>query len=299
MLRTSLWAGVAAAALGSGTAASPAAAATLRAIGDSAASAGNQFDGGGSVLMPAPDSLTITETAEATDGLVNPTPPPDSWSAQCLVGGSGVARYGALAGLARAEARSRPANTVLPAGGEVSLNLGFTDGAEVVSDSLDDGTPVTLTFVMTLEATAVHFTLEGLADPDGTGAAARHEVEVRDLDNLVQAPGEGALVVNSRGASEGLRSFELDTAVGHRIEILADLFVAAGVDASYATTGVSEGTAEVLAGQTAELFHEPSGDVRLVSDSGHDYAAPEPGQPTLLALGAAVLALGGRRCRLR
>lgn len=299
MARTPLLRGTASAALCACLVAPPAAAASLRATSDAAAAAGSDSDSGGTSLMPGPGSLSITAAAAASDAVVNQSPPPVEWDAECLLTGSGVARYGSLAGLAHAEARSKPTNTFLMAGGELVLNLGFTDEAEVVSANLDAGTPVTLTFVMTLEAAATHFTAEGLANPERTGAAARHEVEVRDLDNLVQLPGEGALVVNSRGESETVRSFELDTAVGHRLEILADLFVAAGVDASYELTGVSEGSADVVADQTAELFYEPSGDVGLLSESGHDYAVPEPGQPTLLALAGAALALRGRRYRLR
>ena len=55
--------------------------------------------------------------------------------------------------------------------------------------------------------------------------------------------------------------------------------------------GFSEGSADVIADQTAELFYQPSGDVTLVSDSGHDYVAPEPGRGTLLGVSATLLLL--------
>jgi hypothetical protein len=218
------------------------------------------------------------------------------FSMEAIFDGIGVARYGSLVGSAHAEASSKPASSFL-AGGEIIVDVGFTDGAEVVSDTLAEGTPVTLTFRMTLDASAMHFTDgKGLNPPD-TGAAARHEVEVRDLDDVTVPFGQGALVVNSIGDNERLRTFEFDTAVGHRIELEAHLILGAGVMVNHPLYAFTEGEADVLAGNTAELFHEPSGGVRLVADSGHDYAAPEPGRGLLLAFAAAAVWL--RRSRWR
>jgi len=171
----------------------------------------------------------------------------------------------------------------------VTLDLGFTDEALVLSDTLDPGTPVTLTFVMTLEGSAVHFTDPSVANPESTGAAARHEVEVSDLDNITQLPGMGALVINSRGVVEGLRTFDLDTAIGNRLKLVANLQVSAGVDIDFTLNGFSQGSADVIADQTAELVYQPSGDIRVVGDSGHDYVAPEPGQALLLLAGTLLL----------
>jgi len=270
------------------------AAASLKATAGASAGAHRDSDPGTQSLTPGPGSLQITAGAAASDGVINDSPPPATWEIEALFTGAGTARYGSLAGVAHAEASSVPANSVFLAGGSVSLNLGFSDEAEVVSDTLDPGTPVTLTFVMTLDASAVHFA-DGLApNPAGTGASARHEVEVRDLDNVVQPSGEGALVVNSAGVSESSALFEFDTAVGHHLEIIADLFVSAGVDVDYATYQMTQGTSDVVADQTAELFHQPSGDVRLVSESGHDYAVPEPSQALLLLFAALVLPRAAR-----
>ena len=232
-------------------------AAELRAIGASAAVAYRVSDQGSVLQTPGPDSLQVTVAAAAGDGLINDSPPPNSWEISCIVGGIGIARYGSLAGRAHAEASSRPANTFALAGGQATVSPGFTDGVQVLSDSLDTGAPVTLTFAMTLEAAATHFTDVFNANPDGTGAAARHEVEVRDLDDIVHLPGQGSLVVNSRGAQEGFTTFDLDTAIGHRLEIVADLFVSAGVDIDYASQGFSQGSADVIADNTAAARRRP------------------------------------------
>ena len=185
----SLFWGAAAAALSLSFSPSAVAAPSLKAIAGASAGAYLDSDQGSVLQTPGPGSLTVTAGAAASDGVINDSPPPASWGMEALVTGSGTARYGALAGLAHAEASSKPANTLFLAGGQVSLDLGFTDGAEVLSDTLDPGTPVTLTFLMTLDATAVHVTDQPNANPEDTGAAARHEVEVRDLDNITQPSG--------------------------------------------------------------------------------------------------------------
>lgn len=273
------------------------AAASLRAVGTAAAGAYRDSDQDQGTLTPTPDSLTITLGASASDAVTNDNPPPDRWEMGALFDGIGVARYGSLAGRAHAEASSTPANTFFLAGGEVSMILGFTDGAEVLSDTLDPGTPVRLTFRMTLDATAVHSVDGPGPNPDGTGAAARLEVEVRDPDNVAQPPGEGALLINSRGTDQRVGTLEFDTAIGRRVELVAELFVAAGVDVDFATYAFSGGSADVVADQTAELFYEPSGDVQLASDSGHDYAVPEPGRGALLVWSATLVLLRHRRNR--
>jgi hypothetical protein len=242
---------------------------------------------------PGPGSLTVTAGAVASDAV---DAPPDRWEMDALMDAIGTARYGSLTGRAHAEARSVPANSSFLAGGQVSLILGYTDEAEVVSNTLAPGTPVTLTFAMSLEASALHVIDGPSLDPEGTGASARHEVTIRDLDVIVQPAAEGALVINSRGVTETSRTLELDTAVGHRIELVADLFVSAGVDIDFGTLGFTQGSADVLAEDTAELLYQPSGDVQLASDSGHDYAVPEPSRRILL-LGALHALLWARRRR--
>jgi hypothetical protein len=241
------------------------------------------------LLTPGPGSLQITLAAAAGDA-VFAEPPPTNFEISAMVDGIGVARYGSLAGRAHAEAHSAPAGPYL-AGGQVSVSPGFTDGAEVRSDTLAPDTPVTLTFRMTLAATAMHSVNPGSLDSQGTGAAARYDVALSDLDNPLQLPAAGSLVINSRGFEETSRVLELDTAIGHQVELVADLSVNANVRVDYPFLGVSDGTADVFAEQTGELFYDPSGDVRLETESGHDYAAPEPRRAILLVLAAAALLL--------
>jgi hypothetical protein len=202
----------------------------------------------------------------------------------------GIARYGSLAGNAHAEASSLPGDAGSPlARVQIYVRPGFTDAALVVSDSLAAGSPVTLTFRMALDATAIH-----VVDPANgvgpTAAGATFEVEIRDL-NVAQPPVTRFLSVASDGTNITSGMLELGTAIGHRIELLADLSVGAQVWANFAEYEVAQGSADAVAGNTGELLYEPAGDVRLVTDSGHDYAAPEPGRGLLLALAAAALLL--------
>ena len=251
-------------------------------------------DDGVTVQTPGPGSLTITVGATASDSVPHVPPPPDFFAIESLITGIGTARYGSLAGHCLTETSSKPPGPYL-AQGTASLNLGFTDVAEVLSDTLDPGTPVTLTFLMTLEGSAVHFSDGLLPDPQGTGAAVRHDVEVRDLDDVTVPSGQAFLVINSRGTHETSRTFEFDTAVGHRLELIANLSVNAIALVDFATHGNTTATAEMLADQTGELFYQPSGDVTLASESLHDYAAPEPARAILLALSAALLLLRSAR----
>lgn len=264
-------------------------AASLKAIGNAVAGAYRVSDPGSSTLLPGPDSLQVTSAATATDVA-------EPYAMQVDVEGIGIARYGSLAGRAHAEASSLPASN-LTAGGEVIVDVGFTDAALVGSDTLASGTPVTLHFRTTLDAAAVHSLDPPVGDPpDSTGAAARLEVVVKDLDVLGPF-GQGFLVINSRGDHETLGTIEFDTAIGHRVELVADLFVSAGVEVDYLLHGFTKGTADVLADHTAELAYEPSGDVRLEADSGHDYAVPEPSRAVLLATTAGLLLLPSARRR--
>ena len=254
---------------------------SLSAVGSAAASAHSDIGQETKVLTPGPGSLQITVGAAASDEVVNDKPPPDIFVLDTIVDGIGTARYGSLAGRAHAEGKSLPPSPLL-AGGGVNLTLGFSDGAEVESDTLADGTPVVLTFLLTLEASAIHFTDVPIADPNDTGASARLEVEVRDAESIQNPPVSGALLINSRGTVEPSKTIQLDTAIGHRVELGAELFVSARVELDFGANGFAQASADVVADQTGELFFQPSGDVRLVSDSGHDYAVPEPGGPALL-----------------
>jgi len=294
MVRTDLFSIAAAVALLC-PASSAFAAPSLKATGSAAAGAHLDYEQGQQSLIPGPGSLQVVTGAAASDLVTNPSPPPDDWEMQCAVDGIGIARYGALGGSAHAQASSAPTNDFFLAGGQVSLIVGFTDGVEVVSATLAPATPVTLTFQMTLGATAVHTTDVPTIDPAGTGASARHELKVRDVDDVTKPWGQAALVINSRGVNESFGTFEFDTAVGRRLEIVAELFVSAGVDIDF-DTQFAQGAADVLTG-TAQVFYEPSGDVGLVSESGHDYAVPEPGSEAWLAALATLILLRRRNGR--
>ena len=112
---------------------------------------------------------------------------------------------------------------------------------------------------------------------------------MRDAESIQNPPVLGALVINSRDTVEPSTTIQLNTAIGHRVELGAQLFVSAGVDLDFASNGYSQASADVVADQTGELFYQPSGDVRLVSDSGHEYAVPEPGGPALLLAAVPIL----------
>jgi hypothetical protein len=274
---------------------SPLASAELNATATTVAEAHLDSDSGQSVLVPGPGSLGITALADAEDSAFNSSPPPDLWEMDAMVDGIGTARHGLLTGRGQAEASSLPANDFYSAVGQVTLTLDFRDRAVVVSDSLPPGTPVTLTFAMTLDATAQHVIDELDPDPVGTGASARHEAEVRDVDDLGQLPGDGVLVINSRGDHETFETFLFDTEIGDELELFARLIVTARVAVNFGELSFSQGTAEVLASEAA-LYFEPAGDVRLESESGHDYA-PEPESAGTLAACAALLLLGRREAR--
>src|SRR5688500_14127101 len=155
-------------------AAKPAAAVSLlTADASGAVGAGNDSGPPVKVITPGEGSVRVTYGAAASDNLSGV-----GLSASVL--GSGQARYGALAGRASAEASSSPAGPH-GVGGIVVLDLGFFDTVEVVSSTLAAGTPVTVTFVMTLEATAFHGA-NGLFIPRRFGASARNEARISDIE---------------------------------------------------------------------------------------------------------------------
>jgi hypothetical protein len=269
------------------------AAATLKATASGNVSAHRNSSAGSSSLNPGPGSLGVTYGAAASDADPNPSPPPADFMMQGILTGTGVARYGSVAGRAHAEASVKPASNFYTAGGTVVLDLGFTDSALVDSDSLAPGTPVTLKFVMTLEGSALHFA-DGTFEPGKVGAGVRYEAKVSDLDDLGKLPATGALVINSAGTAEGFRMLEFDTVIGHRMEF--DVHLMPSARAIIDSSTLTQGTADVLADHTGNFFHQPSGDVRLVTESGHNYV-PEPSAAIALLASLARLAIGRRRRR--
>lgn len=127
---------------------------------------------------------------------------------------------------------------------------------------------------MTLDATAEH-TANGLFVPGTIGAAARSEARILDIESGIGTPRLAPdTVVQSIGERVTVRTFEFTTAIGHHLQLDVGLLISAGVFIEpFRFEGqASAGTAVVIADHTARFFHEPSGDVRLVSESGHDYA---------------------------
>jgi hypothetical protein len=131
---------------------SGAAAASLRATGVASAGAHRVCELGDQALTPGPDSLRITIGAAAADTVLTKTV---EFTIQADADAIGVARYGSLAGRSPAAASALAASPYL-ATAFGSAIVGFDDAGEVVSNTLAPGTPVTLTFRMTLAATAMH-----------------------------------------------------------------------------------------------------------------------------------------------
>jgi hypothetical protein len=269
-----------------------------------AVSAGPDIGTPSKLITPVDGSVSVIFGATASA-----SPAGVGLSASLL--GSGEARFGALAGRARAEASSSPPGPH-GVGGEVIVSLGFLDTAEVLSSALAPGTPVTLTFLMTLDATASHFA-NGPFTPTRFGAAARADARISDIEagtSTPSFPNSPHTLVNSIGERITLTTFDFDTAIGHHLQIDVDLMAAARavVDPAVFLGQASSGSAEVIADNTAHFFYQPSGDVRLVSESGHDYAAsgpvpepiPEPASLILLCVGSASILVATRRLsRLR
>jgi hypothetical protein len=255
-------------------------------------SAGRVSEQGTKLLTPGNGSLAVSIGAVASDSIPRDPNPGNHMYFGSLLGG-GVARFGTLAGHARAEASSLPAGDADPygAGGQVGLRLGFVDTVEVVSNTLAIDTPVRLSFAMMLDATAIHF-------PDGTisagsiGASAVNEARIRDIEaNTSTPPFSPRTFVNSAGGSQTLTTFQFDTAIGHHLELDVVLTVFAGtiLDPNPRAGAAAQATAEVIANNTAHFFHLPTGDVRLMSESGHSYAIPEPSSGIAIVFLAVVL----------
>jgi hypothetical protein len=252
-------------------------------------------------IIPGDGSVTVLFGAAASGNCGG-----NQASASAL--GAAEARFGALAGHARADA-SMAFLTPTFVGAAALLLPRFVDTVEVVSNTLAADTPVTLTFIMTLDAIAFHgFDAPALDPPSRVGASASSFALISDIEALTRTTFFGP-IVDSSGTNVTQETFEVDTAVGHHLELDVSLSIAAqiglqcfGFPDHCATTA----TAEVIADQTAHFFYQSSGDVRLVSESGHDYAVPGSvprpvAEPTSLMLlgvgGAGIVAATFRRSR--
>jgi hypothetical protein len=105
------------------------------------------------------------------------------------------------------------------------------------------------------------------------------------------------------GATPPSVTFTLATEVGRALQLAGSLDLgveARALNIDNATGGDVLATSSVIANHTAHLIYQQLGDVRLVSDSGHDYATsasvvPEPGSLCLAGLGVAAILLRRRR----
>ncbi len=215
--------------------------------------------------------------------------------------GSGVATYGTLAASLEAQARNQAAfsNLYEPSASGI-LRMSFADGAIIVSDTLPLGTPVVLTFVVSL---ASDFIATGrAADPTHNGATAEFNGTV--TDTTTGSKGVAIIVNGVAGATPPSVTFKLETEVGRALQLTGKLEL--GVEARALNMDSPDGgdvlaTSTVGAAHTAHLIYQAFGDVKLVSDSGHDYttsasaAVPEPGSFCLAGLGVAAIFLGRRR----
>jgi hypothetical protein len=277
------------------------AASMLSADASGFATAGADLGSPDKQITPGAGVTTVTFGDAASDNIASGI----ALSAGAL--GAGEARFGALAGHARAEASSAPPSPHLAAG-EARLFLGFLDTAEIVSSTLAPGTPVTLTFVMTLDAMAFH-SGNGLFVPSRIGAFARGDAVISDIEAGTSTPPVGPIpstIVQSVGSNVPQKTLQFDTVVGHHLVFDVDLEVAASVRilcCEAGPTSASQGAAEVLADHTARFFYQPLDDVSLVSESGRNYAlagpggapVPEPASLTLLGVGGAALLAATRR----
>lgn len=263
----------------------------LKATAGGSAIAHRDEDLGSSALTPNPGSLGITHGTAASDSFTPAFPPPDQVDVKALSSAAGTARFGALSGASRAEISVTPSFPDTTARANSVIRPGFLDTLVVESDSLAAGDPVTLLFVMTLEASAIHSTNGAAPESRFVNAAATLEAKVRDLDNLVAPVAMQFLTIDSHDLALTFRAFEFDTLIGHRIEIDVNLNIGARAEyvSGFSIPPYTQATAHVVADQTGRFFYEPSGDVTLASESGHNYAIPEPSVFAFLLAGAAVL----------
>jgi hypothetical protein len=118
-------------------------------------------------IIPGNESVTVVFGAAASGNCGE-----NQASASAL--GAAEARFGALAGHAQADANMTFLTPTL-VGAAALLLPRFVDTAEVVSNTLTADTPVTLTFIMTLDATAFHGFNAPALDPR-VASVHRHRV---------------------------------------------------------------------------------------------------------------------------
>jgi hypothetical protein len=251
------------------------------------------------VTPTSPDLLDVTVDATATDGDSFPGLYDGSFDYQCLLIGVGSLEYGSASGTLSLAASSTPdflegigankGNTFSNSGradGEALLELQFDDVGTVVSDTLPNGTPVLLEFTYVLESTAV---LTGAPPGPLLGATATYFTYAMDTTSLATAD----WILS--GTDQETRP--LATQVGRQIALRGRLQLRVNALAGREVPGAlyyPDLDASIDASNTSHFTVEVPDDVSFVAESGHDYAAPEPGGALLLAAGALVLAAARR-----
>jgi hypothetical protein len=212
---------------------------------------------------------------------------------ECFGTGGVAADFGALSAKLETEGHATPEIFPPEAGSGVEplpstsyarahgrARISFDDLGTVESTTLADGTPVTLSFTFALDAIGL------VTRPLGPHGAANAEFTVDVSDWLTPAMGPVHLVVTD--STPVVRAFE--TAVGRQVRVqgglAAEVIAHAGRDPNGLGMFYPDVEASLDAEHTATLTLEVPPGVTFVSESGHEYAVPEPGRAALLLAGA-------------
>lgn len=265
------------------------------------ASGGIEEDDADFIVTPtSPDLLDVTVDATASEGESFPGLYDGSFQHECLLLGVGSLGYGSASGTLSLETSSKPdslagiggntGNTFYNNGnarGSALLELQFDDVGTVVSSTLPNGTPVQLDFTYTLESIAI-LTGAPIGPPLLSGTATYFTYA---MDTTSGATADWIL----SGTDQETRP--LATQVGRQIALRGRLQLRVDTIAGRQFPGhpyYGEVDASVDASNTSHFTVEVPDGVSFVAESGHDYAAPEPGGALLLAAGALVLAAARR-----
>ena len=260
----------------------------------------DQHDAAVMVTPLSPDHYDVTLSATGSLGQSFPGLYAGSFAYECTLLGAGALEYGSASGALTLDASSTPdflegigvnAGNTFPnsgrADGEGLLELQFDDTGTVVSNVLPPGTPVQLEFTFVLESTAVVF-----GPPLGTLLAASATYFPKARDTTSGATAEWIL----SGSQQVTRT--LDTQVGRTIDLQGRLALRVVALAGREVPGAmyyAQAQASIDASNSSHFTLQLPADVSFVAESGHDYAAPEPGHALLLATGALVLLASRRR----
>jgi hypothetical protein len=258
-----------------------------------------QEDAAVTVMTPSADQREVFVEATVTHS--SPSIPlyMGNFDYSCLLTGAGTLEYGSASGTLNLEASANP-DFLPPApgnmndpfynngrsDGEALLELQFEDVGTVVSDTLPPETPVQLEFTYVLESTAV---LTGAPLGPLLGATATYFTYAMDMTS-----GATADWILS-GTDQETRP--LATQVGRQIALRGRLQLRVNALAGRVVPGAlyyPDLDASIDASNTSHFTVEVPPGVSFLAESGHDYAAPEPGGALLLAAGALVLAAARR-----